>query len=64
MLDSPAWFPRLIPRLYIDVTVLVYVASYMIRLDSSRFLVFFFFFFNQFIFRGDRPEVQTGRDTK
>ena len=26
--------------------------------------VFFFFFLNQFIFREDRPEVQTGRDTK
>ena len=25
---------------------------------------FFFFFLDQFIFRGDRPKVQTGRDTK
>ena len=31
---------------------------------SVSLLVFFFFFLNQFIFRGDRPEVQTGRDTK
>ena len=27
-------------------------------------LLFFFFFLNQFIFREDRPEVQTGRDTE
>ena len=31
---------------------------------ETRSLCFFFFFLNQFIFRVNRPEVQTGRDTK
>ena len=33
------------------------------RTKPSLFF-FFFFFLNQFIFREDRPEVQTGRDTE